>query len=183
MATPGFNAQIPDFATGAPFIDLFRKGISVTRWVQNGTSGGKTNLWGYPTVVRSMQKFYRETDELKRDSALAAAFRSLGQVEHLIEDNTVPDHTRDLLHPGAGFEEYLKTRVGPGGPPLLSAFPYAEWKFMLLTAIETEGPRRAKHRRMWVLNPVGAPSPFDGVYWKTVMGIEEAAPAEELLVH
>ena len=44
-------------------------------------------------------------------------------------------------------------------------------------------PRVAKYRRMWEVNPVGTPSPFDGTYWKNVMGIEAMPPSAELIVH
>ncbi len=99
-----------DDASGLPFIDLLRKGISVTRWVMNGTSGGSSNganFWGWPTVGRSFHTAFLSRDPVRRRSALAAAFRSLGQVQHLVEDNTVPDHARDLPHPGDGWEEHM----------------------------------------------------------------------------
>ncbi|GEM_PF-2029310 len=97
-------------ATALPYLDLVRRGISVTQWVMNGQSGGADygrNVWGYPTIGTSFHKAFTEKTLEKRTSALTAAFRSMGQVMHLVEDNTVPDHARDLAHPGDGWEEFM----------------------------------------------------------------------------
>lgn len=99
-------------ATGTAIVPvgcLFRRGTSVTSWVMNGEGAdvGERNAWGYPTIGECLHRAYTELPDEKREAGLACAFRALGQVEHLIEDNTVPDHTRDLAHPGDGWEEYL----------------------------------------------------------------------------
>ena len=108
----GAYTGITDSTGGAivPLGCLLRRGTSVTSWVQNGDGAdvGEKNLWGYPTIGDCLHRAYTELPDEKREAGLACAFRALGQVEHLIEDNTVPDHTRDLAHPGNGWEEYLK---------------------------------------------------------------------------
>lgn len=92
-----------------PVLNLARRGISVTEWVMNGQSGGPggKNDWGYPAIGESLFRAFTELKNEKREAGIANAFRALGQVEHLVEDNTVPDHARDLPHPGKGWEEYL----------------------------------------------------------------------------
>lgn len=94
-----------------PYLCLTRRGISATQWLMNLESGGSTNSWGLPTLIDSVGKTYFEKDTKKRQAGLAATLRVMGQLEHLIEDNSVPDHTRDLAHPGDGWEEYM---AGPG---------------------------------------------------------------------
>ncbi len=108
----GAYTGMTDNGSGAvvPYGNLLRKGTSVTSWVMNGDGAdvGEKNQWGYPTIGQCFHRAYTELPNEKREAGLACAFRALGQVQHLIEDNTVPDHTRDLAHPGNGWEEYLK---------------------------------------------------------------------------
>lgn len=108
----GAYTGMTDTGSGAvlPYGNLLRKGTSVTNWVMNGDGAelGEKNRWGYPTIGECFHRAYTEFPDEKREAGLACAFRALGQVEHLVEDNTVPDHTRDLAHPGDGWEEYLK---------------------------------------------------------------------------
>lgn len=87
-----------------PYRNLLRRGISATRWAMN--EGG--NRWGYPTVGDCFHRAFTELKDERREAGIACAFRALGHVEHLVEDNTVPDHARDLAHPGDGWEEYLQ---------------------------------------------------------------------------
>ncbi len=119
--------------TGRPVLDLLRKGMSVTTWVQGGNA--EKNHWGYPAITSSMKRFFTDVLREKRPAGLAAALRAMGQVEHLIEDNTVPDHARDLAHPGNGFEEYLKAN-----PALFGSTPQP-WPLMPLKKIEEGGLR------------------------------------------
>lgn len=126
-------------ATALPMVDLLRRGISVTQWAMNGTSGGDDNgrnVWGYPTIGTSLHRAFTEKTLVKRTSALTSAFRAMGQVMHLVEDNTVPDHARDLPHPGDGWEEYL----GRERPDAFGAFTGA-WPVFPARLLEQDGLR------------------------------------------
>lgn len=120
----GFTAHWRTEKSGKPLIDLLRPGVSVTLWVQGGKASEK-NDWGYPTVSTGFTEFFTKLVPDQRERGLAAAFRSLGQIVHLVTDNTVPDHTRDLAHPGNGFEEWLHDSPGLFGntPRPWSRFP------------------------------------------------------------
>lgn len=108
----GGYTGIADLPTGSvvPFMNLLRRGTSATSWVMNGEGldVGEKNLWGYRTIGDCFHRAFTERTNDKREAGVACVFRALGQVEHLIEDNTVPDHTRDLAHPGNGWEEYVR---------------------------------------------------------------------------
>lgn len=140
-----------DWASGAPYVDLLRRGISATEWVKNGTSGGDAgkNLWGYPTIGESMHRAFTEKEKEKRQSGLACAFRAMGQVEHLVEDNTVPDHTRDLAHPGDGWEEYMNSF----GSSLFSNYTGGAWATFPVKQIEANGLRALWDRDVYSETP------------------------------
>lgn len=107
----GFTARWRKEKSGLPGLDLLRPGVSVTQWVQGGKASEK-NEWSYGTVSAGFTEFFTKLVQEQRERGLANAFRSLGQVVHLITDNTVPDHARDLAHPGNGFEEWLHDQAG-----------------------------------------------------------------------
>lgn len=97
----GYTGFIPNNATGIKYVDVYRSGISATEWVMNGSSGGGKNAWGYPTIGEQLHLAFSVKEQDEREKALANALRAIGQVQHLIEDNTVPDHARDRPHLGA----------------------------------------------------------------------------------
>jgi len=137
----GLFRGAPNIPTGQPYADLFRSGISAIDWANGARSGTgvvtQKNEWGYPAVRESLTRLFTETARDRRESALSACFRAVGQVQHLIEDNTVPDHARDLAHPGDGFEEYMKDSRAS----LFGATPKASWKVLPLKKIERYGFR------------------------------------------
>lgn len=107
----GFTAYWRTEKSGKPVLDLFRPGNTVTEWVEGrGLTAAERNEWGYPTVSNGFIEYFTKLLPEERQRGLASAFRSMGQVIHLITDNTVPDHARDLAHPGNGFEEFLHAR-------------------------------------------------------------------------
>lgn len=140
LTAGGGYTGISDTGLGSivPYANLLRRGISVSQWVMNQSSTdiGEKNEWGYPTIGECFHRAYTELPDEKREAGIACAFRALGQVEHLVEDNTVPDHTRDLPHPGNGWEEYLQgSRLG-----LFSEAP-GPWTLFPLKLIESGGVR------------------------------------------
>lgn len=150
------NDEISNIA----FINLLGKGISAADWVMNGRNGNKgvQNYWGYPTVGISFHRAFTAPTLGSRQSALAAAFRAIGQVMHLIEDNTVPDHTRDLAHPGSGFEEYMEEHRA-------ASFGDIEkpWKTFPLKHVETGGLRAFWDRDVYASDPMVLSSTEPGI--------------------
>ncbi len=99
--------------TGEAYRDLLRPGISAARWANGEAApGGEVNLWGFPTATDSLAQYFVKPYPDDRGPALANALRAIGQVEHLIQDGSVPDHARDLPHPWEGFEDYIKAHPG-----------------------------------------------------------------------
>lgn len=134
----GYNGFIPtSYTKTVPYLNLGRSGISAHLWAEGGSNGSETNFWGTNALRDSFTQYFLESEPEKREKGLANAFRAMGQLEHLIEDNTVPDHARDLPHPGDGFEEYLaryrKTVFGH--------LPQNTWRLLPVTAIEDTGLR------------------------------------------
>lgn len=132
--------DVNDFAS-AGYLNLIRRGISATEWVNNGVSGpydGK-NEWGYPTIGEGLHRAFTEEKLEKRESGMAAAFRAMGQVMHLISDNTVPDHARDLAHPGDGFEEWLAR--DPTYKKLFGHTPVSTWVVFPVRTLANDGLR------------------------------------------
>lgn len=144
-------------ATGIPYLDLIRNGKSVTSWVMGEGGGGQKNAWGYPAVVNGFRKFFTDPDPEKRASGMAAVLRSVGHVMHLVQDNTVPDHARNLAHPGNGWEEFMRDRKALFNPTPLP------WRVMPLQKIEEDGLRALWDRDVYsgvtpaptVSDPVG----------------------------
>ncbi len=51
------------------------------------------------------------TDAGERDKYFAATFRGLGQLMHLVQDLSVPEHTRDAAHILPAYESWVKKNV------------------------------------------------------------------------
>jgi hypothetical protein len=121
----------------APIANLFRSGTSAFEWASGGANGSEQNYWGTDTLMTSLKQYFNEDDKKLREKGIGNAFRAMGQVCHLIEDNTVPDHARDLAHPGNGFEEYMANER----KSLFTSTPQAGWKLMPVTKVEQYGLR------------------------------------------
>lgn len=143
-----------------PYLNLARRGISVTEWVMNGHSGGAFgfNLWGYPTIGEGFHRAFTESSLQRRESGLASALRAMGQMMHLLEDNTVPDHARDLAHPGDGFEEYL--RDDPVGKELFGHSDVSTWVPFPVKVIAQTGIRGFWDRDVYSTNPASTVAGF-----------------------
>ncbi len=132
----GFEAKWRQSKSGQPYVDLLRPGASAYAWVEGG-SAVENNEWGLPTVREGLRGYFAEVVPENRERALASAFRAIGQAQHLVEDNTVPDHARDLAHPGDGFEEYLGHRTREA---LFGTTPLP-WAKLPLSRLESSGVR------------------------------------------
>jgi hypothetical protein len=75
---------------------------SSIRWMQNrrqtltGAAGGN---WSWSDARRMYYQSLIEPDPERRDALLAATFRALGQIMHLVVDASNPDHARNDPHP------------------------------------------------------------------------------------
>lgn len=121
-----------------PFLNLTRSGTSAWNWAMGGSNGNEKNHWGMPAAKEGFTQFFTEREIDKRGKGIGNAFRALGQVQHLIEDNTVPDHARDLPHPGDGFEEYMQ---GFQQNLFSQLRPVESWDLLPATTIESKGMR------------------------------------------
>jgi hypothetical protein len=81
-------------------------GQSSILWAQNANQnpGGK---WSWHDARDYFYKGLTLTDKTKRDGAMANTFRALGQLMHLIQDASVPAHTRNQIHPFFNYEKWL----------------------------------------------------------------------------
>ena len=75
---------------------------SSVRWMQNhdqestGAAGGN---WSWHDARRMYYQALTEPDPTRREALLAATFRALGQIMHLVVDASVPEHVRNDEHP------------------------------------------------------------------------------------
>lgn len=82
-------------------------GQSSILWAQNRNQnpGGK---WSWYDARDYFYKGFTLTDMTQRDSAMANCFRALGQLMHLIQDASVPAHSRNSIHPLFSYEPWLE---------------------------------------------------------------------------
>ncbi len=128
---PGVNVGVPVPVLGG----LHRSGISVVDWANEVPSGGQINFWGWPSAHHSYRRFFTEQTTRNRERGLACAVRAMGQVQHLLQDNAIPDHARDLAHPLAGFEEFVRANLS-----VLNE-DFSQWTEFPAQAIEQQGLR------------------------------------------
>ena len=75
---------------------------SSARWLQSrdqegvGAAGGN---WSWPDARRTYYEALTKPDSTQREALLAATFRALGQVMHVVADASVPEHVRNDEHP------------------------------------------------------------------------------------
>ena len=75
---------------------------SSVRWMQHrdqegaGAAGGN---WSWRDARRMYYQALTEPDPARREALLAATFRALGQIMHLVVDASNPDHARNDPHP------------------------------------------------------------------------------------
>lgn len=75
---------------------------SSARWLQSrdqegvGAAGGN---WSWHDARRTYYEALTKPDSTQREALLAATFRALGQVMHVVADASVPEHVRNDEHP------------------------------------------------------------------------------------
>ena len=100
--------------------------VSSTVWalMPLGTQSILTGNYSWLDVRDYYYKALTSTDKTTRDSYFAQTFRGLGQLMHLIQDASVPAHTRNDFHLFYNYEDYAGSFVKGGGvpTPLSSSF-------------------------------------------------------------
>lgn len=90
-------------------IPFLLPGKSALVWSQLGES--KQSPGGYYAWKDVRNYFYSaltEKDPIVRDTNFAQTFRGVGQLMHLVEDMSVPEHARDDGHYLDGYEEWVR---------------------------------------------------------------------------
>ena len=59
----------------------------------------RAQLWSWPSARVRYYQALTEADPVIREALWADLFRALGQVMHLVVDASVPEHTRNDMHP------------------------------------------------------------------------------------
>lgn len=75
---------------------------SSARWIQardQGGTGAAGGNWSWHDARRTYYQALTEPDSTQREALLAATFRALGQVMHVVVDASVPEHARNDAHP------------------------------------------------------------------------------------
>lgn len=94
-----------------------KSAILWTQGPQNSdtTLGFELNPGGDWSWSKTREYFYTAlttTAKTDRDTNFANTFRGLGQVIHLLEDMSVPDHSRNSFHPFGGYEGWVLRHFG-----------------------------------------------------------------------
>ena len=79
-----------------------RPNESSVRWMQNrdqASTGAAGGNWSWHDARRMYYQALTEPDPVRREALLAATFRALGQIMHLVVDASNPDHARNDPHP------------------------------------------------------------------------------------
>jgi hypothetical protein len=101
---------------------------SSVRWMQEPNQGDLDTggFWSWRDARRLYYQALVEPNANYREALWANLFRALGQIMHLVVDASVPEHTRNDMHPLGGLTstssyEYWVSRQHPT-PPLEAAF-------------------------------------------------------------
>src|SRR5262245_38106705 len=113
---------------------------SAVIWAQDANQGRLPYLGGKHSWLDAREAFFTAltaSNDADRRNALAATFRSLGQVLHLVQDQASPAHTRNDAHPPfidpdgfhiwadrpVGLTAILESPAAPPAPSLLDPGP------------------------------------------------------------
>ncbi|HDL14685.1 MAG TPA: hypothetical protein ENH28_00775 [Euryarchaeota archaeon] len=93
-------------------------GESSIQWAQE--PAGTQNPGGYYSWYDVREYYYNaltSTDQDTRNTNFAKTFRGVGQLMHLIQDASVPSHTRDDGHLFYNYEDFAGSYVNKSGVP------------------------------------------------------------------
>ncbi|HEY6874466.1 MAG TPA: hypothetical protein VI298_17240 [Geobacteraceae bacterium] len=127
---PLYNSSLWDQAgyTGlGSFCDIGQCPTSAILWAlgpQNGSFWNPGGDWSWSKTRDNFYQALTSTEKVDRDSKVADTFRGLGQLMHLVQDMSVPEHTRNSFHAFGGYEGWVSHNVtDPTSNRLLSYSP------------------------------------------------------------
>ncbi|MEW6001105.1 MAG: hypothetical protein AB1638_00415 [Nitrospirota bacterium] len=127
-----FHDPISNKGFDGVFLGLLFKGDSSIIWSQKPI--GTQNPGGYYSWFDARDYFYKAlTSKTKneRDSYFAETFRAVGQLMHLVQDASVPAHTRNDPHPlGFHYEKWVGENYGS----MLSNLPAISFEPSILSS-------------------------------------------------
>ncbi len=108
---------------------------SAVFWTQEGI--GQQWYGGYYSWFDVRQYYYDaliEEDNAARDVSFAETFRGLGQLMHLVQDMSVPEHARNDFHNPSEYEEWVKGSTGGTAHVNIGSYtPHSfDWDLLLL---------------------------------------------------
>lgn len=111
-----FHNPITDSGYSGIFGGLLLSGESSIQWAQKpkGTQspGGR---YSWYDARDYFHKALTSADKTQRENYFAETFRGLGQLMHLVQDASVPGHTRDDGHLFYNYETFVKEEVDVSG--------------------------------------------------------------------
>lgn len=113
------------------FCDVGHCPVSAIMWAwgpQNPDSFLGVNLnpggdWSLPKLREYYFNALTSIEKAPRDTNFANTFRGLGQLMHLLEDMSVPEHARNSFHPSGGYEKWVLDNVMDGKRPIQGYTP------------------------------------------------------------
>lgn len=121
---------------------------SSARWLQRANqsaTGAFGGNWSWADARRMYHQALTEPDPRQRDALLAATFRALGQVMHLVVDASVPEHVRNDEHP----LPYVAAQLG-----LKGFWNYEKW-IQMRHGADIDEPRADAWAQTVLSNPIG----------------------------
>ncbi|HKY21276.1 MAG TPA: hypothetical protein VJM31_08660 [Vicinamibacterales bacterium] len=103
-----FHDPLRPWATAGLTSAIVGSNESSVRWMQNpnqAASGAAGGNWSWHDARRMYYQSLTEPDRDMRNALLAATFRSIGQMMHLVVDASNPDHARNDPHPLASVKK------------------------------------------------------------------------------
>ena len=116
-----FHDPLKPWDTAGLDLGVIRYDSSV-RWMQDPPQGVPltVSFWSWRDARRLYYEALTEPDPLQREALWADLFRALGQIMHLVVDASVPEHTRNDMHPlgaltlGNSYERWVASQHGVG---------------------------------------------------------------------
>ena len=110
---PLIQAYYTDYLS---FCDIGHCPLSAILWAQGpqnsdfalGFDLNPGGDWSWPMTRQNYYNALTSADKSTRDTNFANTFRGLGQLMHLVQDMSVPEHTRNDFHASDAYEEWVR---------------------------------------------------------------------------
>ncbi len=107
-----FHDPVNDKGFSGYFEGIFLTGDSVVDWAQKPiASQSPGGYYSWKDVRNYYHQALTATDKDSRDFYFAETFRGLGQLMHLMQDSSVPAHTRDDVHLWFHYEKWVNKNI------------------------------------------------------------------------